>query len=187
MSISTDIRRFAENVVRDAKKEALSKFKKPTGALLNSIKFTPFTQGKNIEGVEFEMLDYGPYKDAGVFGANPSLVKNGKQKGKKTNSVLLGNREKFAYKTLRPPMQSLRAYVKKNNIRFRTPKGESGGGQFRAGGYTTIAFWMAKRIYAQGLAPTLFFTKPFIKHFEGLPDEVAEQFSQQLEQQLKKK
>lgn len=184
--LSPEIRRFAENVVRDAKREALSKFSKGTGKLANSITFKPFTQGKNIEGVSFEMEDYGPYKDAGVFGANPSLVKNGKQKGKKTNSVLLGNRDKFQYKSLRPPMQSLRNYVQANKIRFRTPKGESGGGQFRAGSYTTIAYWMAKRIYAQGLAPTLFFTKPFIKHFQDLPDEIAEQFAEQLEKQLKK-
>jgi len=191
--LNADIRRFAENVVREAKKEAMDKYPTGTGSLANSISWQPFTSGKNEEGISFLMEEYGMYADAGVYGAMKSstekmawATKNIKQKGKPTNSVFLQNKSKFSYKNKAPSIESLAPFIKRNRIRFRTPKGQSGGGQFRAGSYITIAYWMAQRIYSQGLAPSLFFTNPFMKYFTDLPDEVAEQFAKQLGKKIEK-
>ena len=57
-----------------------------------------------------------------------------------------------------PPMQPLMQWAKKKNIRFRDEKG-----RFAKGNYRTIGFWLQKRIFAQGLKPTLFFLKSILK------------------------
>ena len=88
---------------------------------------------------------------------------------------------KFSYRTKKPPMQTLREWAVRNNIRFRDKK----TGQFRRGGMTTIAFWLQKRIFAQGLAPSMFFTKPFQQYYNALPDAILENFGLEIERLLK--
>jgi hypothetical protein len=39
-----------------------------------------------------------------------------------------------------------------------------------------LGFWLQKRIFAQGIKPSLFFTKPFEAAFKRLPDELIEKF-----------
>tara|TARA_R100001530_G_C4267093_1_gene142094 strand:+ start:98 stop:700 length:603 start_codon:yes stop_codon:yes gene_type:complete len=193
-SISDELRVFAAKVIREARNNIQKDFRHPSGNLANSM-----TSGVNVTKdnttLIFWMNEYGIYKDAGVFGAMKSstdkmewAVKNIKQKGKDTNSVFYTDTiKRFSYKDKAPKMESLEPYIKRNNIRFRTPKGQKGGGQYRKGSYQTIAYWMAQRIYAQGLAPTLFFTKPFLKYFTELPDGVARNYASQIEEILKQK
>ncbi len=104
----------------------------------------------------------------------------GVQKGKWNDSVFTTGAgkiaDKFQYKGLRPPMSALREYVKENKIRFRNPKGTSEGGQYRQGDYDTIAFWLQNRIWAQGITPTLFFTKAFRSAWKKMPEEVFKAF-----------
>jgi hypothetical protein len=47
-----------------------------------------------------------------------------------------------------------------------------------------MAFVLQRSIFAQGLKPTMFFTKPFEKAFKRLPDEILEQFAIDVENQL---
>jgi hypothetical protein len=73
----------------------------------------------------------------------------------------------------RPPAGPLGEWAKKKGIRLRDEKG-----QFKKGSYKTLGFIIAKRIYAQGIKPSLFFTKPyeagFKKYIEGqMPAQVA--------------
>ena len=109
----------------------------------------------------------------------------GKQKGKQTNSVFTTGAgavaSRFSYKGLRPPVSALRKYIKENNIRFRNPKGKSDGGQYRGGGVDTIAYWMQNRIWAQGITPTLFFTKAFRPAWAKFPKEIQETFEIKLQ------
>ena len=173
---------FAESVIAEARKNAREDYPKGTKYLADNPDSMKYQISDTPEGLMLQMfmVDYGAYKDAGVFGANPSLVKDGVQKGENNNSVW----GKFSYKMKKPPMEALRDYIVRNNIRFRTPKGQSGGGQFRKGSFTTIAYWMQKRIYAQGLAGSLFFTKPFNKYYKQMPDAVLEKFALQIEKIL---
>ena len=193
-SISDELRLFAAKVIRDARNNIRKDFRNPSGDLASSM-----TSGVNITKDDttliFWMNEYGIFKDAGVFGAMKSstkkmewATKNIRQKGKDVDSVFFTyNIKRFSYKSKAPKMESLMPYIQRNNIRFRTPKGQKGGGQYRKGGYQTIAYWMAQRIYAQGQAPTLFFTRPFLKYFTGLPDEVAGNYASQIEEILKQK
>ena len=57
-------------------------------------------------------------------------------------------------------------------------------GQFAKGGYKSMGYVIAKNIYNRGLKPSYFFTEPFEKAFANLPDEVLNQFSIDVENQL---
>lgn len=51
--------------------------------------------------------------------------------------------------------------------------------------YQSTSFLIARSIYHKGIKPSLFFTKPFEKAFERLPDELVEAYGLDLEQFLK--
>ena len=55
-------------------------------------------------------------------------------------------------------MNDIRSWAKARNIRLRDKEGK-----YKKGNYTTIGFILQKRIFAQGIKPTMFFTKPFEK------------------------
>jgi len=116
----------------------------------------------------FSMEDYGAYQDAGVFGADPSLVKDGKQKGEITNSVLLGNKTRFSYTNTRPPSDTIAQWAKARNFRLRDEKG-----RFAKGNYKSIGFVLSRSIYAQGIAPSLFFTKAYNNSVARYADALA--------------
>jgi len=124
----------------------------------------------------FAMETYGMFLDAGVYGSDPSLANTktskGKQKGRDTNSVFTGTNgiaQKFSYKQTKPPMQSLMGWAQRNSIKLTRKDGSVASN-------TSIAYWLQKRIFAQGIAPTLFFTTPFLKAFKELPEDLLAQF-----------
>jgi hypothetical protein len=131
--------------------------------LYNSIKGEIVTEN-NFAIVGFKMEQYGQFMDEGVKGAFPNMVKNGKQKA--PNS-------RFMFTNKRPPAGPIAEWAKKRGIRLRDEKGK-----FKKGNYKTLGFIIANRIYAQGIKPTLFFTKPyeagFKKYIVGqMPAQVA--------------
>ena len=119
--------------------------------LYNSIKGEVVTDN-NYAIVGFKMQNYGQFIDDGVKGAMPSMVKNGKQKA--PNS-------RFMFTNKRPPAGPLGDWAKKKGIRLRDESGK-----FKKGNYKTLGFIIANRIYAQGIKPTLFFTKPYEAGFK---------------------
>ena len=117
------------------------------------------------------MDEYGTFLDKGVKGANPSLVKGGKQKG--------GN-SPYSFKSKRPPMQPLADWAKKRNIRLRDKEGK-----FKKGNYRTIGFILQRSIFAQGIKPSMFFTKPFLAAFDRYPELLSKAFAQDITDILK--
>ncbi len=79
-----------------------------------------------------------------------------------------------------PPLAPLIKWAKFRNIRLRDNKGK-----FAKGNYRTIGFILQKRIFAQGIKPSLFFTKPFTRAFKNLPEEVVDAFGLDLTDLLK--
>jgi hypothetical protein len=138
--------KFKNYVIQQSRSNLSKGNKNDSKQLYNSIKGEIVTEN-NYSIVGFTMSEYGMYQDQGVKGANPSLVKNGKQKA--PNS-------KFRFKNKRPPSKPLEDWAKRKNIRLRNEKGE-----FKKGNYKTIGIILANRIFAQGIKPSLFFTKPF--------------------------
>jgi hypothetical protein len=98
----------------------------------------------------FSMPDYGFYQDEGVKGADPSQVsKNAKIKGQQAPN------SRFKFKR-RIPSAPFEQWAKFRNIRLRDAKGK-----FAKGNYKSIGYIIAKNVWARGIKPSLFFTKPF--------------------------
>lgn len=155
------LERFAKRVVKQARTNLTKGKKNVSKELYDSLGYD-LNVHKNSFSLSMIMEDYGQFQDLGVKGANPSLVKNGRQKGH------LG---KFTFRNKMPPLEPLIKWAKFRNIRLRDAKG-----RFAKGNYRTIGFILQKRIFAQGIKPSLFFTKPFVNAFKDLPEEVVEAF-----------
>jgi len=163
----------------------LTRAKKGDGKLYKSIKYKVNDKKKDVVEWSFYMEDYGVFQDQGVRGADPSLVNN-----PKTNyrGVQKAPNSPFSYRSKKPPMEPLRSWAKSKNIRFRQGRMVDGKwkstGKYAKGGYDTIAFWLQKRIFAQGLKPSYFYTKPFDKAWQNLPDEVFNSFQIEIDQAI---
>lgn len=171
--LKTELQKFGHKVVYDSVRQLENGKHISSGSLAQNISYE-IRENRDGFDLEFWMDEYGMFLDAGVYGSVPSEVKNGKQKGKRTNSVFTGKEgiaERFSYKSKRPPMESLRAWAKKKNIRFRDKKG-----RYKKGNYNSIAYWLQNRVFHQGIAPTLFFTKPFLAAFKNLDEEILKAF-----------
>lgn len=173
------LNKYGKTVVEQAKKN-LENEKKGGGALYNSVKYKLETE-ENLFLLDFLMEEYGPFVDEGVKGADPSLVSSSK-----TGRVGIQKApySKFKYTSKKPPLQILVDWAKSKNVRFRVKKGQKGGGQFKKGSYQQMGFWLQKSIYAQGLKPTHFFTKPFEKELKGLGDSLFDAFALDIEKAI---
>lgn len=161
-NVNNVLNAFGKKVIKESRSN-LTRKKMGGGDLYNTLSYDVKQDGADTL-FDFLMEPYGKFQDAGVFGASPRLVKNGKQKGKSTDTIF----ERYSYKNKMPPLAPMMSWAKSKNIRFRDAQGK-----FTKGNYKTIGFWLQKRIFAQGLSPTLFFTKPFRRAYNALPDQLA--------------
>jgi len=152
---------FGKYMVKQSRAN-LTRADKGNGKLYKSISYKIDDSKKDTVEWSFYMENYGVFQDQGVRGARPGDVKNGRQKA--PNSP-------FSYRSKMPPMEPLRNWAKSKNIRFRDEKG-----RFAKGNYDRIAYWLQKRIYAQGLKPSYFYTKPFDRAWNNLSDEIFDSF-----------
>ena len=155
------LQRFARHVVSQSKANLTRGGKRATGSLYDSIGST-MNVSKRSFSLSFVMEEYGMFIDRGVRGSNPSLVKNGKQKAPLSP---------HSFKNKMPPLKYILPWVKLKKIRLRDEKGK-----FKKGSYKSIAFMIQRSVFAQGIKPTMFFTKPFAKAFKNLPEELIESF-----------
>ena len=163
---------FGKYVVKQSRTNLSKNKSNVSRELYNSIAYD-FDKTKLGYEFYFEMEDYGKFQDQGVRGVNPSLVKNGRQKAPLS---------KFKYTNKMPPLQPLFKWVRARRIRLRDEKGK-----FKQGDYKTIAFIIQKRIFAQGVEATEFFTRPFNSAFFDLDDKILEAFNNDLDEILKEK
>lgn len=156
--INKVLNKFAKDVIRDAKKNLVKHNNR--GTLRKSLT-SEVNVSKNSIQLSFYGEEYASYLDRGVKGADPSLV-GGVQKAPNAP---------FKFTNKRPPLKNILAWVKQRKIRLRKKDGT-----FAKGGYKSSAFVIQKSIYAQGIKPSLFLTKPFEKYFKDLPDDVVEAY-----------
>lgn len=176
--LEAELDRFSKYVIQQARTNLTQDGKK--GDLYESLSAEIIIEDDAIL-VEFDMEDYGAFVDEGVKGANPSLV-DSKITGRV--GVQKAPTSKFKYKSKMPPLDILVAWAKKKNVRFRVKKGSKGGGQFKAGSYRSMGFWLQKSIYAQGLKGNQFFSKPFNKGLNRLGDDLIKAFAIDVEETI---
>ena len=169
--VQKELERFRDYVIKQSRSNLTRLKKKSSGNLYNSLKGVVKTMPNSIS-IEFSMEQYGVFQDAGVKGADPSKVSpNAKITGQQApNSPYkfgsgshAGTWGKFT--------SSIEQWAKSKNIRLRDENGK-----YKKGNYKTIAQIIASNIYARGLKPSMFFTKPFEDAYQRLPQDLVEKY-----------
>jgi hypothetical protein len=158
------IKRFKDYVVSQAKANLTRQRKNVTKSLYNSIKGEIVSEG-NYTIVGFIMDEHGAYQDQGVKGkfssskAPNSPYKFGSGRGKEGGLT-----------------NGIQKWVKQKRIQFK----DRDTGRFLS--YQSTAFLIARSIFAKGLKPSLFFTKPFEKGLSKYIDtDLMKAFSQDID------
>jgi hypothetical protein len=150
---------FAKYVIQQSRSNLTKGNKNVNKALYNSLD-KQIEVGANSFRLAFLMENYGEFQDKGVSGTQ-----------RKYNTP-------FSYKSKRPPLKPIQDWVSKRRFQFKDKK----TGKFMS--YKSTAYLVAGGILKNGIKPSLFFTKPFEKAFERLPDELIEAYGLDVEQFL---
>lgn len=142
---------FGKYVVQQSRSNLTKNKKNSTKKLYDSLDYE-VNVGANDLSVIFSMEDYGKFQDLGVSGVK-----------KKYNTP-------YSYKDKMPPAKAFSDWVVRKGLEgIRDEKG-------RFIKRKSLQFLIARSIYNKGIKPSLFFTKPFEKAFERLPQELQEKF-----------
>lgn len=169
-SISETLNDFAKEVIRQARANLTRDDINVSKKLYKDLNFE-LKVSKNSLRLQFLLGEYGMFRDLGVKGANPSLVKNGVQKAPQSP---------YKFKTKKPPIDDLLKWVKARRLRLR-----DSSGRFKRGSQLSLTYIIQNRIFAQGIKPSLFFTKPYKKNFKKLPKELAEAYGLEVQDFVK--
>jgi len=171
LEVEKTIKKFRDYVIQQSRSNLSKDKKNNTKQLYNSIK-GEILSDKGFTIVGFSMDNYGQFVDKGVKGSDPSQVsKNAKIKGQQAPN------SPYSFKTKRPPSKYLEQWAKQKNFRLRDKKGK-----FAEGSYKTIGIILAKNIWARGMKPSMFFTKPFEAGYKKYIDvDLMKAFGQDVE------
>lgn len=149
---------FAKYVIQQSRSNLTKGGKNVDKKLYNSLD-SQIEVGANSFRMAFLMENYGEFQDKGVSGTQ-----------RKYDTP-------FSYKSKRPPLKPITEWVKKRRFQFRKENGK-----FMS--YQSTAFLVRQGIFKNGIKPSLFFTKPFEKAFQRLPNELVEAYGLDVEQFL---
>ena len=166
-NVEKELKNFAKYVVTKSRMNLRSSDKNSSGDLSRSLD-SDVKVSKNSFQLAFLMEDYGVFQDKGVRGKSSSA--------KAPNSPF-----KFGTGTGRKGglSEGINKWVKRKRFQFRDKK----SGRFLS--YDSTAFLISRSIYQKGIAPSLFFTKPFEKAFKNLNKDLVEAYKLDVEQLMK--
>ena len=150
---------FAKYVIQQSRSNLTKQGKNVDKKLYNSLD-KQIEVSANSFRLSFLMENYGEFQDKGVSGTK-----------KKYNTP-------FSYSSKRPPLKPIEDWVTKKRFQFRNKE----SGKFMS--FKSTAYLIAGGILKNGIKPSLFFTKPFEKSFERMPDELVEAYGLDVEQFL---
>ena len=166
-NVEKELKNFAKYVVTKSRMNLKTSDKNSSGELAKSLD-SDVKKSKNSFQLTFMMEDYGVFQDKGVRGKTSSTkapnspFKFGSGKGKKGGLT-----------------EGINKWVKRKRFQFRDKK----TGRFLS--YNSTAFLITRSIYNKGIAPSLFFTKPFEKAFKNLDKDLIEAYKLDVEQLIK--
>jgi hypothetical protein len=152
------LEKFRDYVIQQAKSNLTRMHKKSSGKLYNSIKGDVKEMPNSIR-LGFSMEEYGFFQDKGVRGVGG--VRSTTSKFKRTNNKgkiwkQKGAGSPFSFKiNNKPSVKHFREWAQSKGL---------------------DPFAVREAVWRQGIAPSLFFTKPFEKAFKDLPDELINAF-----------
>ncbi len=152
---------FAKYVIQQAKSNLTKRKKNVSKSLYNSLDYK-ILQDNSGSILQFLMEEYGAYQDQGVSGTKKKYNTPFKYKSKGGKRGLKGM----------PPTAAIDKWaVRKSGLdkKVRDKKG-------RFIPRKSLVFLIAKSIFEKGIKPSLFFTKPFEKRFQTLPNDLIAAF-----------
>lgn len=162
--VQQSFERFAKAVVKQAKSNLTRGKHRTTGELYKSLDNWKVQVGRGGSvSLVFEMPDYAAYQDRGVKGADNS------------KSHKMREFTPYRYTSKMPPLKEIQKWVSTRRFQFRDRE----SGRFKS--YEQTARTIQRSIYQKGIPQTLFFTKPFKRNFERLPDDVLDAFQKDVE------
>ena len=166
-NVEKELKNFAKYVVTKSRMNLRSSDKNSSGSLSKSLD-SDVKVSKNSFQLAFIMEEYGVYQDKGV-------------RGKSSSSKAPNSPFKFGTGTGRKGglSEGINKWVKRKRFQFRDKK----SGKFLS--YDSTAFLISRSIYQKGIAPSLFFTKPFEKAFKGLNKDLVEAYKLDVEALIK--
>ncbi len=166
-NVEKELKNFAKYVVTKSRMNLRSSDKNSSGSLSKSLD-SNVKVSKNSFQLAFMMEEYGVYQDKGV-------------RGKSSSSKAPNSPFKFGTGTGRKGglTEGINKWVKRKRFQFRDKK----SGKFLS--YDSTAFLISRSIYHKGIAPSLFFTKPFEKAFKGLNKDLVEAYKLDVETLMK--
>ncbi len=166
-NVEKELKNFAKYVVTKSRMNLRSSGKSSSGDLSKSLD-SNVKVSKNSFELSFLMEDYGVFQDKGV-------------KGKSSSAKAPNSPFKFGTGTGRKGglSEGINKWVKRKRFQFRDKK----SGKFLS--YDSTAFLISRSIYHKGIAPSLFFTKPFEKAFKGLNKDLVKAYKLDVEQLMK--
>ena len=151
---------YAKYVIQQSKTN-LTKDKKGNGDLYNSLSYDILVNNENFL-VDFLMEDYGIFVDKGVKGKTSTYPE--------TQAAL----SQFQYGSgtgIKGGLtRGIRQWLGKKKFQWKDKK----TGRFMS--YESMTYIIARSIYNKGLKANLFFTRPFEKGLEKLPQELYNAF-----------
>ena len=152
------LNKFAKYVVSQSKANLTRQKKNASGNLRNSLGYD-LKVSENSFSLEFIMAEYGMFIDEGVHGSKSSYLET------------RNSRFEFSGRFKTIPTKALDKWVVRKGIKgTRDEKGRFIDRQ-------SLKYIIAKSIYEKGIRASMFFTKPFEKAFENLPQEVIEAYA----------
>ena len=166
-NVEKELKNFAKYVVTKSRMNLRSSGKSSSGDLSKSLD-SNVKVSKNSFELSFLMEEYGVFQDKGV-------------KGKSSSAKAPNSPFKFGTGTGRKGglSEGINKWVKRKRFQFRDKK----SGKFLS--YDSTAFLISRSIYHKGIAPSLFFTKPFEKAFKGLNKDLVKAYKLDVEQLMK--
>ena len=155
---------FKFNVIRDARKNLKSGLNRrypidASGKLSKSIQAN-VKESKNSIELTFGMEGYGVFQDVGVKGI---------KKGRSLRDYSFKSKGgKKGLKGMPPPS----AFDKWSIRKSLAPRDKQGRFMSRK----SLTFLIARKVFFEGIQPSLFFTRPFNKYFKTLPQEMIEKY-----------
>lgn len=167
LNVQEELDKFKNYVIQQSRSNLTKQDRNVSKSLYNSIKGEAKAMPNSFY-LNISMEEHGQYLDQGVKGKNSSAkapnspFKFGSGKGKKGGLT-----------------QGIDRWVRARRFQFRDKK----SGKFMS--YESTAFLITRSIYSKGTKPSLFFTKPFQKYFEKLPQELIVKYGLDVDELFK--
>jgi hypothetical protein len=157
------LNKFAKYVIQQSKSNLTKGKKNVSKELYNSL---DYDLDLNFDGsgfiLQFLMEEYGQYQDKGVSGTKKKYKTPFKYKSKGGKRGLKGMPPVAALDKWAVRKSGLKKAVRDKQGRFIPRK--------------SLVFLIGRKIFLEGIKPSLFFTKPFEKAYKNLPKELVTAF-----------